>query len=324
MTPAKMPFVFRNGKVATNRIFVPAMASKTADETGSATEVTVAHYDRLARSGAGIVFVEYSFVHQSGKAEPRQLGMANEDHQRAAVPIAQTIHKQGSLAGLQIAHAGGKTTTAITGMPLQSPSGVVVPARGRDLEIPVALSEAQIQDWKKWFVDAALRVAGAGFDMVELHGAHGYGLNQWMSPLTNTRSGAYGRHERSRLVCEIVSAIRASVPQLLVSVRLAGRDFLEGGLEESDMVIMAQQFVEAGVDVLNVSSGLGGWNTPEAAIEEGFLVPQAAVIQQAVSVPVVGVGGIKTLEFVNQGIKRRSFEFAAVGRAILHGQWRWD
>ena len=324
---AKDPFTFRNGKVAPNRIAVPAMASQTADAEGRATPVSVAHYGRLAASGAGIVFVEYSFVHVSGKAEPRQLGVADAAHGESLPALARAIKESGCkgvLAGFQIAHAGGKTTTEVTGGPLQSPSGVVVPARGRQLEVPTVMTPGLVEDWKAWFVGAALRVERAGFDVVELHAAHGYGLNQWLSPLTNLREGPYGAHERNRLLRAIVAGIRQQAPGLLISVRIPGQDFLEGGLQEEEMQSFALELEQAGADLINVSSGLGGWNDAAARIAEGFLVPQAAAIQSRVSVPVMGVGGIKSLGYVNGAVTRGDLQFAAVGRAILHDQWSWS
>jgi NADPH2 dehydrogenase len=320
---ARTTYLFRNGKTAPNRIVVPAMASQTADGSGIVTPATIAHYQKLSTSGAGIIFVEYSFVHQSGKAEPNQLGIASDAHKHAAAALASAVKSNGALAGFQIAHAGARTSSAITGSPLMSPSGVVVPTRNKDPEIPAAMSMEQILEWKKWFVDAALRAQGAGFDIVELHAAHGYGLGQWLSPLTNRRTDSYGSQDRLRLVREIVCEIKQTAPDLLISIRIPGNDFLDNGLDESEMQSFAQELEKAGADILNVSSGIGGWNKPAAEIDEGFLVPQAAAIQSQVKIPVIGVGGIKSLDFVNRGIERNDFQFAAIGRAILHGQWNW-
>lgn len=320
---AKTPYSFRNGRIAPNRIVVPAMASQTADSSGRATPITLAHYQKLSASGAGIIFVEYSFVHQSGKAEPNQLGIASENHKQAAVSLARTIKSNGALAGFQIAHAGARTSSRITGSPLMSPSGIVVPTRNKEPEMPSIMSMEQILDWKKWFVDAALRAYAAGFDIVELHAAHGYGLGQWLSPITNRRTDGYGSQNRLRLLREIVCEIRQAAPDLLVSIRIPGNDFLDNGLDEREMQTFARELESAGADILNVSSGIGGWSKPAAEIDEGFLVPQAAAIQRQIKIPVIGVGGIKSLDFVNRGIERNAFQFAAIGRAILHGQWDW-
>ena len=324
---AKKPYTFRNGKIAPNRVVVPAMASQTADSNGRVTPTTLAHYQKLSASGAGIIFVEYSFVHQSGKAEPNQLGIASDAHGSAAVALASAVKSNGALAGFQIAHAGARTSSAITGSPLMSPSGVVVPTRNKDPEIPSIMSMEQILEWKRWFVDAALRANAAGFDIVELHAAHGYGLGQWLSPITNRRTDEYGSDHRLRLVREIVCEIRQATPDLLISIRIPGNDFLDNGLDngldEREMQSFARELETAGADILNVSSGIGGWSKPAAEIDEGFLVPQAAAIQRQVKIPVIGVGGIKSLDFVNRGLEQNDFQFAAIGRAILHGQWDW-
>jgi NADPH2 dehydrogenase len=168
-----------------------------------------------------------------------------------------------------------------------------------------------------------LRAQAAGFDLVELHAAHGYGLGQWLSPITNRRADNYGSQDRLRLVREIVCEVKQAAPELLISIRIPGNDFLDNGLDEVTMQAFAQDLEAAGADILNVSSGIGGWNKPAAAIDEGFLVPQAAAIQSKVTIPVIGVGGIKSLDFVNRGLERKDFQFAAIGRAILHDQWDW-
>lgn len=317
---------FANGKATTNRVVVPPMASRTADENGFVTEASVAHYRELAASGAGLVFVEYSYVHPSGKGEPTQMGAQSDDKIDGLSRLATTIHDAGALAGLQIVHTGGKTSSAITGSPLLSPSGIPVPVKDRDPEVPVAMNRQQIQDWSDWFVAAAGRGVRAGFDIIELHAAHGYGLNQWLSPLTNQRTDEYGgtMENRARLLVEIVRRIRSSFPELLISVRIPGQDHLPGGLTLDDMSLTIELLEGSGVSLLNVSSGIGGWRRPENSRgEEGYLVADAATLKQRTSLPVIGVGGIESGAAIDRMLATRQLDFAAIGRAILADPRRW-
>lgn len=318
-------FHFKNGKQAQNRVVVPPMASKTADENGFVTDLSRQHYQRLAEVKAGIVFVEYSFIHTSGKGEANQMGVNDDRQILGLATLATIIQSKGSLAGLQLVHVGGKTTTEITGSDLMGPSAIVVPVKDRPLETPVAMTKEQIQQWIEWFVQAAHRAHKAGFDFIELHAAHGYGINQWLSPITNQRQDEYGLNiqGRSRLLFDIVKKIKIERPSLLVAVRLPAQDHCDGGLEVHEMSWVVKELENLGVDLIDVSSGIGGWRRQDGRSTEGYLVSDAAVLKQSTSLPVIGVGGIETGQFIDQIICENKVDFAAVGRAILKGPSEW-
>jgi NADPH2 dehydrogenase len=166
---------------------------------------------------------------------------------------------------------------------------------------------------------------GAGFDLVEFHSAHGYGFNQWLSPLTNRRDDRYGRDlaGRSRLLREVIQQVRSRYPELLLSVRLPGQDFLERGLTLADTVQVARWLQAEGVNTIHISSGIGGWRRPDSRSGEGYLVEEAAVHQSQLDLPVIGVGGIETGDYIDQGLRRGHFALAAVGRAILADPRGW-
>lgn len=187
------------------------------------------------------------------------------------------------------------------------------------------MTGAEIELWKQSFLDAIDRAVLAGFDLIELHSAHGYGLNQWLSPITNHREDEYGRNQmgRMKLALEIVCLVRARHPDLLISVRIPGQDFMEGGLSTTDMTMFARCLEKSGTNIIHVSSGIGGWRRPAIRIGEGYLVEEAATIQSVVTVPVIGVGGIETGAFIDNGLQRRRFALAAVGRAILKDPIGW-
>ena len=178
-------YEFKNGKIAKNRVVVPPMASQTADEKGFATNATIEHYKSLSQSEAGIVFVEYSYIHQSGKGEPNQLGVNLSSQQRGLQQIAKEIKKHKALAAIQLVHVGGKTSSSLTGQSLIAPSELATPVKGRILEVPEAATDKSISKLLEWYLNSVRLAVNSGFDIVELHAAHGYGLNQWLSPVTN-------------------------------------------------------------------------------------------------------------------------------------------
>jgi NADPH2 dehydrogenase len=298
------------------------MASETADENGYVTSQTLKHYQRLGMSGVGLAIAEYTFVHPFGKSEPNQLGVYSDSHLEGLVQLVKTIKKglpDDPVLLLQLAHSGGKSDSQLTEGNLMGPSGISVPVKDKVLEAPRPMTEADIELWKQSFWDAARRAQEAGFDGVELHAAHGYGLSQFLSPITNQRQDVYGKDllGRARLICEIIQGIRAQFPTLLVSVRMPGQDFLEGGLTPHDCALLARSFEEAGADILSISSGIGGWRRPVERTGEGYLVDEAGLLKEFVRIPIIGVGGIESAEYIDESLLNHKASLFAVGRKIL-------
>ncbi|HYX36198.1 MAG TPA: NADH:flavin oxidoreductase [Oligoflexus sp.] len=316
---------FSNGVRAKNRLIVPAMASETADKAGYATDATIARYGRLTEVGAAIVLVEYSYVHESGRSEPNQLGAAEPGHFIGLQTLADTIRSRGALAGIQLVHAGGKTLPEWSGGRIMTPGSRPVPIMpGRKVGVPQAMSSTDMELWRHWFASSTERAIKAGYDLIELHAAHGYGLNQWLSPLTNDRTDAYGgsQENRFRFLLEIVSIVREISAGKLLSVRIAGGDFLEQGSTIVEAAILAQRLEAQGVDIINVSSGLGGWRRPRERVGEGYLLPEARFIQNRINIPVIAVGGFETPQVIDRAIALGDTSFVAVGRAILEGRYQ--
>lgn len=320
------PLIFSNGKTLLNRIVIPPMASQTSNIDGFVTEKTISHYTRLAEARPGLLIVEYSFVHWSGRSEEYQLGIHSDEHITGLKTLADTIKKTGALAGIQLTHAGAKTERCFTNGILMAPSNIAVPVKDRQLEVPNSMTLEDILLWKKSFVDAVDRAVLAGFDLVELHSAHGYGLNQWLSKITNHRIDIYGDslQGRMKLLLEIIIDIRKQHPKLLLSVRIPGRDFIHGGIQIEDSILVAQALEKIGVDIINVSSGIGGWKRPNERNGEGYLLNEAEQIQAAVKTPVIGVGGIKSGQFIDESLQKNRLSLAAVGRAILKDPKKWQ
>ena len=317
--------VLRNKRTLKNRVVVPPMASGTAGAMGEVTEKTIEHYAKLARSGAGLIIAEYTNVHGSGRSEENQLSAATDLDIAGLARLRSTLQDGGALAGLQLTHGGGKSNLSLTDGNLMGPSGITVPVKDETLETPRGMNRDDIELWKNSFIAAARRATLAGFDLIEFHSAHGYGLNQFLSPLTNRRTDEYGGSllNRSRLLREIIHLVRAEQPAMLISVRIPGQDFLEAGLSTDEMIEIALMLEALGVDMIHVSSGIGGWRRPTTRVGEGYLVKEAAEIQARLSIPVIGVGGIETAEYIDQSLRERKFSLAAVGRAILRGPELW-
>ncbi len=314
------PLVLNKRIVLKNRVLVPPMASQTANSQGFVTAKTLNHYERLASAKTGLVMVEYTYVHPFGKSEPNQLGIQSDLHTEGLGQIARRIKTAGSIPALQLTHSGAKSSREQTGGPLISPSGIAVPVKGAELETPDQASHSDIQTIKDSFVLAALRAHQAGFEIIELHSAHGYGLNQWLSPITNQRSDLYGgsTENRARLLLEIIKKIKSQLPEVLLSVRIPGMDHFEGGLTSAEMISVVRMLETSGVNIINVSSGLGGWRRPRDRKGEGYLVDDAERIQRETQLPVIGVGGIKSAQYINDSLCKNRFSLAAVGRSILN------
>jgi NADPH2 dehydrogenase len=303
-----------------NRLVVPPMASQTADEDGYVTKATLDHYDRLTESRAGLVFVEYSYVDRQGRSEPNQLGIDHGDKIDGLTTLAEVIKSRGATAAMQITHAGGKTKKEYSGR-LVGAGNLPVPTIRGDLGAPIPLPLSDVKAFQRSFVEAAKRAFLAGFDMVEIHCAHGYGINQWLSPLTNNRTDAYGGNleNRMRMLLDIVRMIRTEIPDLPLAVRVPGQDFLPGGLSQNDMVAIVRRLEELEISLINVSSGLGGWQRPKERTGQGYLFDEASYIHEHIGVPVIGVGGVTEPTFIDETLGQDRMNLIAVGREILKG-----
>jgi NADPH2 dehydrogenase len=318
-------YQFKSGKTAKNRVVVPPMASQTANTLGYVTPETIQHYKKLSQSGAGIIFTEYTYIHKSGQGEKNQLAIDDDFKISGLKEISRTVHKSGALAGIQIVHAGGKTNSTLTGSALLAPSPTPVPIKNHELETPRALSASEVEDLIDWYTQAAKRAELADFDIVELHAAHGYGLNQWLSPITNQRKDGFGGDiaGRARLLLQVASQIKQKLPEMLVAVRMPAQDHFSEGLQSEEMQWVAKKLETIGVDLIDISSGIGGWRRPRGIRGQGYLVEDATHIKEAVNVPVIGVGGIQEGCFIDEILFENKVDFAAVGRAILKEPRAW-
>jgi 2,4-dienoyl-CoA reductase-like NADH-dependent reductase (Old Yellow Enzyme family) len=294
------------------------MGTGYAGFEGEVTEKLLKHYaDRS--SNLGLLIVEHSFIAPQGRMSTNQLGIYSDDLIPGLTRLVEVVHENGTPIAIQLNHGGGMSSSEITGYKPMAPSSVMHPHRG--VEIPHQLSLVEIEDIIDYYRNAARRGFEAGFDAIQVHGAHGYLLGQFHSPITNKRLDDYGGPlvNRVRLSRRIVEEVKQELgSNFPVLYRIGVEDSLlyPGGLTLKEGVEAAKMIVEAGVDIIDVSGGLGG-GRPEYLKGPGFYVPHAAAVKEVVDIPVIGVGGIQTAEEADRIIMSGRVDLVAVGRAYL-------
>ena len=314
------------GHTLRNRMVMPPMETNLATEHGEVTDALIQSYVRHAQAGLGMIIVEFAYVRLDGRARVQQLGV----HDDAMIPglkrLAEAVQACGAVVGLQISHGGGKCPSDIIGRVPISASDVVVPGAS---EPSRGATHDEIAEIISSFADAARRASEAGFDFIEVHGAHGYLLSEFLSPLTNTRTDGYGGSidGRGRFPLAVVRAIRDEIgADALMLYRLGANDYREGGLTLEEGKLMARALVDAGVGLLDISGGLGGASVPGwDEKSQGYFVPMAAEIRRYVDVPVVVAGGITDPRFADSVIREGQVDLVAIGRALLENpDWPRD
>ena len=235
-----------------NRIVMPPMATGKATSDGKVSEEILSYY--AEKTGCGLfsaVITEHAYVLEEGKAHKGQMSVAQDDDVEGLTELARVIRRNGALAILQISHAGSAAKAEVTGMPPVAPSEIRHPG-GKNTEMPRALSVNAIEDLKKAFVSAAGRAKKAGFDGVELHSAHGYLLNQFLSPLSNRRMDLYGGEilNRVRLHTDLIREIKEMYGEkFAVFIRMGASDYMPGGLTAASASKAAEAFEKAGAEI---------------------------------------------------------------------------
>jgi 2,4-dienoyl-CoA reductase-like NADH-dependent reductase (Old Yellow Enzyme family) len=261
-----------------NRVFVSPMCQYSSTD-GYANDWHFVHLASRAVGGAGLVLSEATAVLPEGRISPQDLGIWMDDHIEPLARVVRFIHEQGSVAGMQLAHAGRKASTyapsAGHGRVSGSEGGwsnVVAPSAlpfADEYPMPRALPIDGIQSIVSAFAAAARRACEAGFQVIEIHAAHGYLIHEFLSPLSNQRTDAYGGsfENRTRILREVVTAVRGSWPERApLFVRISATDWIEGGWDVQQSIELARQLRELGADMIDCSSG---GNVPHAKIPVG-------------------------------------------------------
>ncbi|MDN5347618.1 MAG: hypothetical protein PWP65_1182 [Clostridia bacterium] len=304
-----------------NRLIMPGMERNYATLKGEVTQRYIDYLVERAKGGVGLIIIESTYVDPSGKVRLGQLGIWNDDLISGMRRLADAIHAYGAKIGTQITHAGRQTSSRFTGMQPIAPSVVPCP-RVPEGEPLREMTVEEIKSYIRKFVAAARRLKEAGFDLIEIHGAHGYLINQFVSPYTNRRTDEYGgtAEKRMRFPLEIVNAVREEVgPDIAISYRLSAHEFVDGGLTPQDLVPLVKKLEEAGVDIVGVSAGIYDsvvWTTPSAECKPGYYVELAAPIKAALKIPVYVACRINTPDLAEQILQEGKADFIAMARAL--------
>lgn len=302
-----------------NRIIMPPLASGKATEDGFVTDKIISYYEERAKTKLGLIIIEHAFVSIDGQASFNQLGVHRDDVVEGLSKLSQTIHKYNVRCALQINHAGSLSVfnPPVAPSAIQHPNGKVLPR---------ALTIEEIYQVIDSFAQAALRVKKAGFDMVEIHGAHGYLLSQFLSPLTNKRTDKYGGslENRMRLHLEVIKAVKALCGDFTFIVRLGCDDLIEGGLTVEEAVKVAKRLQEEGAAIIDISGGIGGSGRDKFK-EEGYFGYMSKELKKHLSIPVILTGGITTPQGAEKLISDNISDMVGIGREILvNPNWAED
>lgn len=310
-----------------NRVVVSPMCEYSSTE-GFANDWHVVHLGSRAVGGAGLVFTEATAVTPEGRISPEDLGIWSDDHVAPLARIVRFVRSQGSVAGMQLAHAGRKGSTARPweggkAVPLSrggwQPVGPTSELFAPGFPVPRALAASDLPVIVRAFADAARRALEAGFQIAEIHAAHGYLIHQFLSPLSNTRTDEYGGSfdGRVRLCQEVVEAVRQIWPERLpLFVRISATDWVEGGWDLDQSVELARRLAARGVDVIDCSSGGAA---PQAVIPvgPGYQVPFAARIRREAQVATAAVGMITSAPQADQIVRTGEADCVLLAREIL-------
>ncbi len=319
-----------NSMAVRNRIVMSSAITNTDLPDGSVTDQTIAYYAERGRGGAGIVNTGYNFICQRGRAGKYQMSTASDDLIPSMRRLTDAFHAAAPLGkiGSQLNHAGRQTTRQTTGEQPEAPSPIPGPLpTGHHMEVPEEMSTARIHTVADLFARAAWRSKAAGFDLVEVHAAHGYLLSQFISPFSNIRTDEYGgsMEKRLRMVLEVLEAVRGAVgPGYPVGIRINGDDMVDGGYTIDELREVARLIEQAGfADYISVSAGQ---HHPEGvaamvapmAMPMGFLEYLGSGVRSAVEkIPVFIVGRIKDPVHAESILQRGSADYIIMTRALM-------
>lgn len=307
-----------------NRIVRSATWEGMCEASGKPTRRLAEYYAALAKGGVGLIISGYTFVRAEGKQFPGKMGIHSDAFESAYKALAEAVHASGGTIAIQLVHAGGQGNPEVSGHPCLAPSAIETVQYPT---VPEALTTAQIQEIVRAFADGARRAKAWGMDGVQLHGAHGYLINQFLSPLTNRREDAYGGsiENRCRFVLEVYEAVRKAVgDDFPVMIKLNAADNLEGGLSEQDALVAATKLDAAGIDAIEVSSGTPASgaigparekiNAPE---KEAYNLSLAAGIKAVASCAIMSVGGFRSFQVAEKAVRETGVDFIAASRPLI-------
>lgn len=320
----KLTKVFEPGRIGSleikNRLVVSAMSSHLGNPDGTPNEEVTRYLEAKARGGWGLIFTEDLGVTVDAGCDPVVGSLWNDAQIPAWTETVKRVHAAGGLMGAQIYHAGRERTLKAYDSHPVAPSAIKEPTMNY---VPRALTVEEIHELVEAFAQCARRAKECGFDCVEIHGAHGYLINQFMSPFSNKRNDDYGGTliNRMRFPLEVIAAVRAQVgPDYPITFRMNTSDGMDGGIEVPEAIVMAKMLEEAGVDALHCSQGT--YASKQAIIAPGFIPVMnysgnAAAIKASVDIPVIAVGRYNDVYMSESMLRDGKADFIAMARASL-------
>ncbi|MCC7048777.1 MAG: hypothetical protein IT562_18825 [Alphaproteobacteria bacterium] len=310
-----------------NRVVMPSMTTRGADAEGFVTDDSIAYYVARARGGVGLVTVEMASPERAGRHRLRELGIYDDRFLPGLKRLAAAIHAEGARASIQLGHGGGHTRQDICGEMPVAPSAIPHPVQEVTFAtiVPEAMSRARIAETTAAFVAAAVRAREAGFDMVELHAAHGYLISQFLAPFENRRDDEYGGslENRARFGLDILAGIKRAMPDFPVIFRLNGDDFFPGGMTEPEGLEVAVWAAQRGADAVHVTGGhyrslpSGAVMIPPMWMQDAPFLRYAAAVRARVSVPVIAVGRLGDPATAATAVADGKADFVALGRSLV-------
>ncbi len=313
-----------NGMTMRNRLIRSATWEGLCDPDGRPREKLITLNRDLARGGIGLVITSYAYVRPDGRSLPGQMGIYTDAFADPFQRMARAVHDAGGKIAVQVVHGGGQTDTKTAGCKPFAPSAVKVE---QFPEMPEELTKDEIKHIVAAFGNAARRVKEWRFDAVQLHGAHGFLINQFLSPLTNRRTDEYGgsMENRVRFLLEVYQNVRGAVgTDYPVLIKLNATDFIEGGLEIEEAIYAAKRLAESGIDAIEVSAGTPS-SGPKSPVRTKIIKPEreaynlemARRIKKAVGCPVIVVGGFRSYEVVEKAIRDDGMDYIALARPLI-------
>lgn len=323
--------LFEPGKIGSmevkNRLIMSPMGTMSHDPDGFIQDRTIDHFVERARGGVGFIITQSAAILPEGKA-PGRAGAWDDRFIPGLRKVSAAVHEAGAKIAWQLAHYGygHELTTPRTGFPVPEGIRIIAPSAipwVRTNAVPEAATKEDIERIVEGFGEAARRIKDAGFDAVEIHGAHGKLITQFLSPRDNHRTDEYGGsvENRARFACEVIARIRKKVgPDFPIIFRFSGHGFLWGGITIEQSVLQAPLFAEAGADALDVSVGEQEsieWVNPTYVMPDAPSVRFAEAIKKAVNIPVIAVGKIGDPVLAERILQEGKADFVAMGRALL-------
>lgn len=308
-----------------NRFVRSATWEGLANPDGSCNEELADLMLELAKGQVGLIITSHAYVTQNGQAGIKQLGIYSDQLIPSYIEMLEKVHREGSKIIMQIAHAGGRASAQLVKSQPFGPSSLEI----KDCMMCREMTKSEIFQIIEDFKNAAVRAKKSGFDGVQIHAAHGYLLNQFLSPFFNKRKDEYGGsiENRARLILEILQAIRSELGrQFAILIKINSDDFIEGGFTQSEMVQVSAMLESAGIDAVELSGGtslkISSYSSSrvgeiDSKKEEVYYRDAANLYKEKITVPLILVGGIRSYEVANELVEKELADYISLCRPLI-------